>query len=84
MEELAAKDREFLRFLTGARKSAGITQAELSERLSRPQSFVSKHERGERRLGVVEFMEVAQATDADPIGILRALPAFPSERKTRK
>lgn len=84
MEELTAKDREFLRLLTEARKSAGITQVELSERLSRPQSFVSKYERGERRLDVVEFVEVAHAMGADPIGILRALLAFPSERKARK
>ena len=81
---LSAKDREFLRLLTEARKSAGVTQVELSERLSRPQSFVSKYERGERRLDVVEFVEVAQAMGADPIGILRALLAFPGERKARK
>lgn len=82
--DLAPRDREFLRLLTAARKSAGITQVELSERLSRPQSFVSKYERGERRLDVVEFVEVAQALGADPIGILRALLAFPAERKARK
>lgn len=77
-------EREFLRLLTEARKSAGLTQVELSERLSRPQSFVSKYERGERRLDMVEFVEVAQAMGADPIGILRALLAFPGERKARK
>lgn len=81
---LSAMEREFLRLLTEARKSAGLTQVELSERLSRPQSFVSKYERGERRLDVVEFVEVAQAMGADPIGILRALLAFPGERKARK
>jgi transcriptional regulator with XRE-family HTH domain len=81
---LSAKDREFLRLLTEARKSAGVTQLGLSERLSRPQSFVSKYERGERRLDVVEFVEVAQAMGADPIGIIRALLAFSSERKARK
>ena len=36
-------------------KKAGLTQAELSSLLNRPQSFVSKYERGQRRLDVVEF-----------------------------
>ncbi|MBV8311695.1 MAG: helix-turn-helix transcriptional regulator, partial [Planctomycetaceae bacterium] len=33
-----------------ARKACGLTQAMLAQKLSRPQSFVSKYERGERRL----------------------------------
>jgi transcriptional regulator with XRE-family HTH domain len=46
--------------LTAARKKAGLTQAEVAERLARPQSFVAKYEGGERRLDVMEFMLVAQ------------------------
>lgn len=57
--------------LTEARKAAGLTQADLASRLSRPQSFVSKYERGERRLDVVEFGEVAHALRIDPIRFLR-------------
>src|SRR5215469_4373107 len=45
--------------LVKARKSAGLTQTDLAVRLKRPQSFVSKYERGERRLDLVEFGEVA-------------------------
>lgn len=56
--------------LVGVRKTAGLTQADLSKRLSRPQSFVSKYERGERRLDVVEFGEVAKALDVDPAKFL--------------
>ena len=48
------------------RKAAGLTQAELAQRLNRPQSFVSKYERGERRLDVIEFGEVATALSVDP------------------
>ncbi|HEX5235751.1 MAG TPA: helix-turn-helix transcriptional regulator [Silvibacterium sp.] len=60
-----------------ARKSAGLTQAELAERLSRPQSFVSKYERGERRLDVVEFGEVAKALAIDPVKLLAKLYRVP-------
>jgi len=57
--------------LIEARKGADLTQAELSRRLKRPQSFVSKYERGERRLDVVEFGEVAKALCVDALRFLR-------------
>ncbi|MGI8750962.1 MAG: helix-turn-helix domain-containing protein [Acidimicrobiales bacterium] len=38
------------------RKDAGLRQKDLSARLGRPQSFVSKYETGERQL---DFVEVA-------------------------
>jgi transcriptional regulator with XRE-family HTH domain len=59
--------KKFREMLVGVRKTAGLTQAELSERLDRPQSFVSKYERGERRLDVIEFGEVAKALSVDPV-----------------
>jgi transcriptional regulator with XRE-family HTH domain len=59
--------------LVEARKRAELTQAELSFRLKRPQSFVSKYERGERRLDVVEFGQVARALGIDPARFLGKL-----------
>jgi transcriptional regulator with XRE-family HTH domain len=67
-----AKLRELL---IAARKKAGLTQQDVAERLGRPQSFVAKYEGGERRLDVVEFVQVVTALDGDPIRILRALVA---------
>jgi transcriptional regulator with XRE-family HTH domain len=63
--------RRFRQLLVEARKAANLTQAELSSRLKRPQSFVSKYERGERRLDVVEFGDVAKALGIDPLRFLR-------------
>jgi transcriptional regulator with XRE-family HTH domain len=65
--------RRFRELLAEARRAAGLTQAELSRRLGRPQSFVSKYERGERRLDVVEFGRVAKALQIDPLRFLRRL-----------
>ena len=62
--------RKFRELLVEVRKAAGLTQAELSQRLNRPQSFVSKYERGERRLDVVEFSEVARALGVNPVKVL--------------
>ena len=53
----------FRLMLIEARKSAGLTQAVLAVRLARPQSYVSKYERGKRRLDVIEFLDIANAID---------------------
>ena len=59
--------------LINLRKSKNFTQAEVAQKLGRPQSFVAKYEGGERRLDVVEFIEVAQALEADPCALLADL-----------
>lgn len=60
----------FRALLIGVRKEAGLSQAELARRLAKPQSFVSKFERGERRLDVIEFLSVTRALGVDPIHLL--------------
>jgi ribosome-binding protein aMBF1 (putative translation factor) len=67
------KYKVFREALIKAREAAGITQRELSKKLSRPQSFVSKYERGERRLDVVEFLEVTKVLGIDPSDIVERL-----------
>ena len=64
-------DKRLRELLVEARQRADLTQAELSKRLNRPQSFVSKYERGERRLDVIEFGQVARAIGLDPLRFLR-------------
>lgn len=44
----------FLQLLRSARELAGLTQEEVAAKLNETQSFVSKCERGERRLDIVE------------------------------
>jgi transcriptional regulator with XRE-family HTH domain len=53
-----------------ARDAAGLTQQQVATTLSRPQSFVAKIEVGERRLDVVEFMELAKALGHSPDALL--------------
>jgi transcriptional regulator with XRE-family HTH domain len=59
--------------LVARRKDLGLSQYDLAERLKRPQSFVAKVEAGERRVDVVEFLDITHALDADPYEILRAV-----------
>jgi transcriptional regulator with XRE-family HTH domain len=44
-----------LRLLRAAREQAGITQVDLAKKLKQTQSFVSKIERGDRRLDIVQL-----------------------------
>ena len=67
--------RRLRELLIETRKKAGLTQIELAQKLSRPQSFVSKYELGERRLDVVEFLEVAEALGVKPEKVLKQLAA---------
>jgi len=52
--------------LRQARLEAGMTQAELAEELRVPQSFVAKVERLERRLDILEFVQIAEAIGISP------------------
>ena len=65
--------RRFLGLLVDARRRAGLTQAELAAALTRPQSYVSKFERGERRIDVIELLDIAAALRTDPCNFLRRL-----------
>jgi transcriptional regulator with XRE-family HTH domain len=63
----------FCELMVKARKSAGLTQHDLAKRLHKPQSFVAKYEGGERRVDVVEFIEICKAIEADPNKLLKVL-----------
>ena len=56
--------------LKQARLDAGLTQTELADRLERPQSFVAKYENGERKVEVVEFVQIVTAIGCDGRAIL--------------
>lgn len=53
-KSLHTPEYEYFRsLLIAAREKTGLTQAEVSAKLGRPQSFVAKYEGGERRLDVI-------------------------------
>jgi transcriptional regulator with XRE-family HTH domain len=63
----------FLAEITDARVKSGLSQRQLAERLDKPQSYVSKYERGERRLDVVEFLELCGVLNLDACAVLRRI-----------
>lgn len=63
------------RRLLEARRARGLRQADLADRLGRPQSFVSNYERGERRLEVSEFIVIARVLGVDAAAVVAELVA---------
>ena len=59
--------RVFVSHLVALRREKGVTQATLAARLGRPQSFVSKSERFERRIDPAEFRQIIVALGCDPV-----------------
>jgi len=65
-----------LRLFREAREAAGLTQVELAERLGQTQSFVSKIERGDRRLDLIQLRTILSH-----FGV--TLPEFVARLETR-
>jgi transcriptional regulator with XRE-family HTH domain len=60
-----------LSMLKATRESGKVAQTELANRLDTTQTFISKVERGERRLDVVELIEMLEALSIKPEDWLR-------------
>jgi transcriptional regulator with XRE-family HTH domain len=67
------RHRKFCALLIAERKAAGLTQTVLARRLGKPPSYVAKYEGGDRRLDVLEYLDVAAAIGFDPWQPLRVL-----------
>lgn len=50
-----------------------MTQAEVAHRLGKPQSYVAKYEGGERRLDVIELLDVLAVLGVQPAKLIRTL-----------
>jgi transcriptional regulator with XRE-family HTH domain len=47
-----------------------LTQTALADRLGRRQAYISRIERGERRIDVVEFLDLAHAIGLNPAKLI--------------
>jgi ParB-like chromosome segregation protein Spo0J len=62
------RQQQLRALLQDLRKRHGLTQAQVAKRLAKTQSFVAKYEGDERRLSVIEFIDV----------VVRSAPSPPS------
>ena len=59
------KIKNLLKKLRFARLEAGLTQVQASKKLKKPQSYLSKIERGERRIEAIELADFAKIYNKD-------------------
>jgi transcriptional regulator with XRE-family HTH domain len=67
------RHKALIDLLIAKREAAGITQAELASRLGQYQSFVARLESGQRRVDVIELLELADVLNFDPFKVLRKI-----------
>jgi len=65
-KSIYSKDyRNVIEKLKKARLDAGLKQSEVAQKLKKPQSYISKIERGERRVDITELKELAEIYKRD-------------------
>ena len=62
------KNHRFRETMKYIRKESGLTQAQLADRIHKPQSYISKYESGERRLDFIEVLEICEACENYDVG----------------
>jgi transcriptional regulator with XRE-family HTH domain len=65
------RHRALIAAIVEAREAADLTQRELAAKLRRSDSFVWKIEAGERRVDVLEFIEIANSLSVGPEELMR-------------
>jgi transcriptional regulator with XRE-family HTH domain len=66
--------------LESARREAGLSQEQLAKKVGWDQTYVSKIERGVRRLDVIELIAICEAVGIDPAKFVKDLHAKLSKR----
>ena len=59
------RHRRLIALIIEAREKSGMTQTELADALGEYQSFVARLESGQRRLDVIEFIQLSEVLKFD-------------------
>jgi transcriptional regulator with XRE-family HTH domain len=69
----SARHEALIALLVEKRREAGLTQEQVAKKLKRYQSYVATVESGQRRIDVVEFLDLADAIGFDPRDAIKRL-----------
>jgi transcriptional regulator with XRE-family HTH domain len=77
------------RAVVALRKGAGLTQRQLAAAVGREQSYVARIEQGQRRVDLIEWVEICRAVGVDPqaeVGRIvgDVVPLIPQKRRATK
>ena len=62
-----------IKLLVEARQAKGLTQQEFADQLGVQQSLVARCESGQRRIDVVELVQMSNALGTDPLAMVRQI-----------
>ncbi|KUM25972.1 DNA-binding protein [Mesorhizobium loti] len=63
--------------LASQRRAKGMSQADVAKVLGRHQPFIANIESGERRVDLVELLDIAKIIDLDVVALVRDLQDSP-------
>ena len=67
----SARHKALLAAIVEARQATGLSQREFAKKLNRTNNFVWRIEAGERKVDVLEFIEIAKAAGIAPDELIR-------------
>jgi transcriptional regulator with XRE-family HTH domain len=67
------RHKALIALLIEKREAAGLTQSDLAAKLGEYQSFVARLESGQRRVDVVEFLELAEILGFDAASAVKRI-----------
>lgn len=65
--------KKLAKMLVAARRASGMRQVDLAEKLGVYQSWVTHLESGQRRVDIVELIELGKAIGFDPVDFVKKL-----------
>ena len=75
----SSRHKALIEFIIKKRDDADLTQVQVAKRLKRYQSYVTLIETGQRRIDVVEFMDIADAIGFDAPSAIKRLYKIPKK-----
>lgn len=63
----------FFKLIKQKRIDLNIKQKVIADSLKKPQSFISKYETGERRIDLIEFLDICFVLKINPIEFIKEL-----------
>jgi transcriptional regulator with XRE-family HTH domain len=73
LKPVTDRNAKFADLIRRVRERAGLNQYELAARVGKPQSYISKIERSERKLNLIDLEDIARALQSDPLTLLTPL-----------
>jgi len=79
----SACHKALIALIKAERQRAGIRQATLAKQMKKQQNWISRLEKGDRRIDVCQFLQLADLIGFDPVEALRTIDAARNKRNRR-